>query len=400
MKSLSARIPRVEESLPVPLIKRAQEMRSAGIDVVNLTVGDPDFPTPPHIKVAAIQAIDEDFTHYTPVEGIPALIDAIIEKFNRDNNLHFDRAQVLVSTGSKQSLYNTLLALCNPEDEVIIPAPHWVRYVPMVKLAGARPVVVATSADDGFKMSAKQLRKTINARTKALMFNSPCNPTGAVYSQGEIEELADVVRETGIYVISDEIYEKIVFDTAKHFSMGSIKQIRDQVITVNGVSKAFAMTGWRIGYLGGPEEIVRAAAKVQKQTTSGANSIAQRAVVAALSGPQGEVEAMRAELQRRRDFVDEEFSKIPGLEFVKPQGAIYCFPSVGAFIGKRVSGTLMRSCEDVCRFLLEEEHVAILPGTLLGDKDRARITFAVAWKDLQKGMERLKSGFKKLAEAP
>jgi len=399
MKSLSARIPRIEESLPVPLIKRAQEMRSAGIDIVNLTVGDPDFPTPPHVKAAAIQAIDEDFTHYTPVEGIPALIDAIIEKFKRDNNLHFDRAQVLVSTGSKQSLYNTLLALCNPDDEVIIPAPHWMRYVPMVRLAGARPVIMPTSADDGFKVSAKQLRQTINARTKVLIFNSPCNPTGAVYSQGEIEELADVVRQTGIYVISDEIYEKIIFDTAKHFSIGSIKEIRDQVITVNGVSKVFAMTGWRIGYLGGPEEIVRAAAKVQKQTTSGANSIAQRAAVAALNGPQGEVEAMRAELQRRRDFVDEEFSKIPGLEFVKPRGAIYCFPSLRAFVGKHVGGTLMKSGEDICRFLLEEEHVAILPGALLGDRNRARITFAVDWKDLQKGVERLRSGFKKLAEA-
>ncbi len=399
MKSLSARIPRAEESLPVPLIKRAQEMRSAGIDIVNLTVGDPDFPTPPHVKVAAIQAIDEDFTHYTPVEGIPALTDAIIEKFKRDNNLHFDRTQVLVSTGSKQSLYNSLLALCNPDDEVIIPAPHWVRYVPMVKLAGARPVTVSTSADDGFKMSPKQLRKAINARTKAMIFNSPCNPTGAVYSQGEIEELADVVRQTGIYVISDEIYEKIVFDTARHFSMGSIKQIRDQVITVNGVSKVFAMTGWRIGYLGASEEIVRLAAKVQKQTTSNANSIAQRAAVAALNGPQGEVDAMRAELQRRRDFVDEEFSKISGLDFVKPRGAIYCFPSVKAFEGKRVNGMLMKSGDDVCRFLLEEEHVGILPGALLGDKDRARISFAVAWKDLQKGMERLKSGFKKLAEA-
>jgi aspartate aminotransferase len=270
----------------------------------------------------------------------------------------------------------------------------------MVKLAGARPLIVQTSADDGFKMSAKQLQKAINARTKALMFNSPCNPTGAVYSQGEIEELADVVRQTGIYVISDEIYEKIIFDAVKHFSMGSIKPIRDQVITVNGVSKAFSMTGWRIGYLGASEEIVRLAAKVQKQTTSGANSIAQRAAVAALNGPQEEVDAMRAELQRRRDFVDEEFSKIPGLEFMKPRGAIYCFPSVRAFVGKRVSGTLMKSGEDICRFLLEEEHVAILPGALLGDKDRARITFAVAWKDLQKGMERLKVGFKKLAEAP
>ena len=399
MKCLSVRIPRVEESLPVPLAARAQEMRSAGIDIVNLMVGDPDFPTPPHIKLAAIQAIEENFTHYTPLEGIPALIDAIIEKFKRDNNLHFDRGQILVSSGSKQSLYNTLLALCNPDDEVIIPAPHWLRYVPMVRLAGAKPVIVSTSADVGFKMSAKQLRKTINARTKVLVFNSPCNPTGAVYSRGEIEELGDLVRETGIYVISDEIYEKIVFDTAKHFSIGSIKQIRDQVITVNGVSKAFSMTGWRIGYLGASMEIVRAAAKVQKQTTSNANSIAQRAAVAALNGAQEEVEMMRVELQRRRDFVDEQFSKIPGLEFVKPHGAIYFFPSVKFFVGKHINGTLIKSGEDICRFLLEEEHVAVLPGTLLGDKNRARITFAVDLKVLQKGIERLKSGFRKLADA-
>jgi len=374
-------------------------MKLAGLDVVDLTVGDPDFSTPAHVKMAAVRAVEENFSHYTSLEGIPQLLDAIIEKFRRDNNLHFERGQILVSNGSKQSLYNVLLALCNPDDEVIIPAPHWVRYVPMVRLAGGKPTIVPTSSDNGFKMSAKQFRKAVNARTKVVIFNSPCNPTGVVYSKGEIEELADIVRETGIYVISDEIYEKILFDNAKHFSIGSIRQIKDQVITVNGISKTFAMTGWRIGYLGAATDVARAAAKVQKQTTSNANSIAQRAAVEALNGPQHDVEMMRIELQRRRDFVGEQFSKIAGLEFVKPKGAIYFFLSVEAFIGKHVNGTMMRNGEDICRFLLEEERVAVLPGTLLGDKNRARISFAVAWNDLQKGVDRLKNGFKKLSGA-
>lgn len=399
MKSLSLKVQQIEESQTLVFTQLARKMQDEGIDVLSLTAGEPDFPTPPHVKMAAIQAIDENFTHYTANQGIPILTKAITEKFARDNNLQFNQSQILVSCGAKHSIFNALQAMCNKGDEVVMQSPHWVSYPEMVKLVDAKPVYVQATAENNFKISALQLRRAINQRTKAFIFNSPSNPTGAVYSQGEIEELADVIAETGIYVISDEIYEKVIYDGAKHFSIGSIKEIRDQVITVNGVSKAFAMTGWRIGYLGGTQTVVDAAAKVQSQVTSNANSIAQRAATVALTAPTKDVENMVAEFKRRRDFAVEQLSKIPGLELKEPKGAFYLFPNLEAFVGKRWNGKMIRDDMDIAQFLLHEEHLAVVPGTPFGAKNHIRLSYACSMKILQQATQRLKSACKKLQEA-
>jgi aspartate aminotransferase len=399
VKSLSLKVQQLEESRTLVLTDLVREMARSGVDVVSLTAGEPDFPTPAHVKMAAICAIEENFTHYTEAAGIPELIDAIVRKFRSDNHLEFEPEQVLVSCGAKHSCYNTLQAICNSGDEVILAAPYWVSYPAMVKLVDARPIIVSTTRESGYKISPRQLRQSINARTKAFIFNSPSNPTGAVYSQGEIEELADVVRDTGIYVLADEIYEKIIYDSAKHFSIGSIREIRDQVVTVNGVSKAFAMTGWRIGYLGGPKEIVKAASKVQSHTTSHATSIAQRAALSALSAPSPEVDAMVAEFKRRRDYVVDRLSRVPGIEVAKPSGSFLLFPSVQQFAGKRWNGSVLKDDVDISRFLLEEHHVAVVPGTAFGARHHLRLSYAGSMKELEKGVERLVRGFRMLGEA-
>ncbi|MBI4546634.1 MAG: pyridoxal phosphate-dependent aminotransferase [Ignavibacteriae bacterium] len=373
-------------------------MRDAGQDVISLTAGEPDFPTPPHVKMAAIQAIEENFTHYTPNCGIAELLKAIVEKFKRDNNLHFEPSQILVSCGAKHSIFNALQAICNKGDEVVLASPYWVSYPEMVKLVDAKPVIVQTTPETNFKITPVQLKRAINAKTKAFIFNTPCNPTGSVYSQGEIEELADVIADTGIYVISDEIYEKVIYDGVKHFSIGAIKQIKDHVITVNGVSKAYAMTGWRIGYLGAPKAVAEAAAKVQSQITSNATSIAQRAAVVALTAPSNDTDAMVAEFKRRRDFVAEQLSKISGIELQIPKGAFYLFPSVKAFVGKRVDDKLIKDDMDMSHFLLQEEQLAVVPGSAFGAKNYLRLSYAASMKELEKAVQRLQSGLKKLRE--
>jgi len=396
VKPLSLKIQQIEESQTLALAARAKELQAAGRDVVSLTAGEPDFATPAHVKIAAIRAIEEDFTHYTPNQGIPGLIDVIAQKFERDNNLHFRSDQILVSCGAKHSIYNVLQAICNKGDEVVIPAPYWVSYPEIVKLADARPIVIPTTHGDHFKISPLQFRRAINAKTKAFLFNSPSNPSGTVYSQGEIEELADIVHETGIYVISDEIYEKVIYDGAKHFSIGSIRNIADQVITVNGVSKAYAMTGWRIGYLGANKKIVEAAAKVQSQSTSNATSISQRAAAMALSGPAADIEMMVAEFERRRDYIAGQLGKIPHLEFESPKGAFYLFPYVDKYLGKRCDGKLIRDDTALCQFFLDEEGVASIPGSAFGSKKYIRLSYACSMKDLEMAVERLKRGFRKL----
>jgi len=399
MKSLSQKIRLIEESQTLALTQTARQMKEAGVDVVSLTAGEPDFSTPPHVKMAAVQAIEENFTHYTANQGIPQLIKAVVEKFARDNALRFEPSQILVSTGAKHSIFNALQALCNRGDEVIIPAPYWVSYPEMAKLVDAKPVIVRTSQAAQFKMTPRQLRQAVNAKTKALLLNTPSNPTGSVYAQGELEELAEVIEETGIYVIADEIYEKVVYDGVRHFSIGAIKEIRDQVVTVNGVSKAYAMTGWRIGYLGAAQPVTDAAAKVQSQVTSNATSISQRAAVAALTGPTQEVEGMVREFQRRRDFVVGELGKITGLELLVPKGAFYLFPSVKQFVGKRVNGKLIKDDVDVCQFFLEEEHLVMVPGSPFGTKNHIRLSYASSMKELEKAVERLARGFRTLREA-
>jgi aspartate aminotransferase len=376
----------------------AKKLKAEGVDVVTLTAGEPDFPTPFHIKKAAISAIENNYTGYTLNAGIVELRKAIANKFKHDNNLSFDPSQILVSNGAKHSIYNALKAICNKGDEVIIPAPYWVTYPEMVKLVDAVPVIINTTEANDFKMTPAQLKRAITKKTKALLFCSPSNPTGTVYSQEEIEALAKVTAKADLFVISDEIYEKVIYDGARHFSMGSIPEVRDHVITVNGVSKAFSMTGWRIGYLGAKKEIVDAAEKVQSQVTSNASSISQHAALAALTGSNDEVNSMAAEFLRRRNFIYDAVTSIKGITCVKPKGAFYIFPNVSGFIGKKVKGKTLKSGDDVAQFLLDEERVVIVPGSGFGAKNYARISYACSMQELEKAAERMQRGFKKISE--
>ncbi|MEW6509333.1 MAG: pyridoxal phosphate-dependent aminotransferase [Bacteroidota bacterium] len=395
MRALSRKILDLEESQTLAFTQRARAMKESGIDIVSLTAGEPDFPTPRHIKEAAIKAIEADFTHYTANQGTPELIDAIIDKFSSDNDLHFSPSQILVSSGAKQSIFNALRAILNPGDEVVVPAPYWVSYPPMVRLADGVPVIVPP-ADSGFRPDARAIRRAIGPKTRALILNSPCNPTGVVFTRSELEEIAAVVKEAGITVISDEIYEKVVFDGRKHFSIGSLKSISNQVVTVNGVSKAYAMTGWRIGYMGGPEEIIRAAAKVQGQVTNHANAIAQKATVAALRGPQRPIDEMTGEFQRRRDRVVERLGELPRTRIRPPEGAMFLFFTVAPYLGKSVSSGMIRNPADLVVHLLERHRVALVPGDPFGSPDCVRLSFACSMADLEKGLDRVVAGFREL----
>ena len=366
------------------------------MDVVSLTAGEPDFPTPAHIKEAALRAIEADFTHYTANQGTAELIEAVIDKFSSDNDLHFSPDQVLVSSGAKHSIFNALCAILNPGDEVIIPAPYWVSYPAIVRLADGVPVILPFEAATGFRPDVRRLRRAIGPKTRVLILNTPCNPTGIVFTRSEVEEIAAMVKETNLTVISDEIYEKMVFDGRKHVSIGSLKGIRDQVVTVNGVSKAYAMTGWRIGYMGGPEEIIRAAGKVQGQVTNNANSIAQKATVAALRGPQGPIDAMRTQFQLRRDYVARRLSAREGGEVRSPEGAMFFFPGVERCFGMRARGNLIRNASDLAEHLLEHHHVALVPGEAFGAPGHIRLSFAASMGDLEKGMDRLLRGLQEI----
>ncbi|MEI7906842.1 MAG: pyridoxal phosphate-dependent aminotransferase [Bacteroidota bacterium] len=396
MKQLSKKASALEASQTLALTALALKMKSEGVDVVSLTAGEPNFPTPPHIKQAAIKAIDDDFTKYTANAGIPGLRAAIVEKFRNENNLHFDASQILVSNGAKHSIYNALQAICNPGDEVIFSAPYWVSYPEMVKLVDAKSVVLNTTEKTEFKITPLQLRKAITKKTKALILCSPSNPTGSVYSQRELEELARVVEKTGIFVISDEIYEKVIYDHHNHFSIGSIPAIKDQVITVNGVSKAYAMTGWRIGYFGANHDVTAAAEKIQSQMTSNASSISQRAALAAISGSDHDAKYMTAEFMKRRDFIYNAVCSIKGLTCIKPAGAFYLFPNVSKYFGKKYNGEPLRSSDAVSHFLLKEENLVVVPGSGFGADKFIRLSYACSMEELEKAAERMHRGFSKL----
>lgn len=396
MLSLSEKIRNIEESQTLALTAKAKRMRESGVDVVSLTAGEPDFPTPRHIKDAAIRAIEADFTKYTNSAGTPDLIDAIIRKFTHDNNLHFGRHQIVVSAGAKQSIFNVLQAICNRGDEVIFFSPFWVSYPEMVKLADAVPVAIATDIRNGFKPEIGKLRNAITGKTKALILNSPNNPSGIVFTRGELEEIGRLVRETNIFVISDEIYEKVIYNGHAHVSIGSIKSLRDHVITVNGVSKTFSMTGWRIGYAGGPQHVMEAAARVQSQVTSNANSIAQKATVAALTGPTSDIDLMVKEFKQRRDFVYGKLSSINGVQVMLPGGAFYFLFDVSGFYGRKFQGHIIANSTDMGTYLLEHHHVATVPGVAFGDDNCLRISYACSVQDLDKGLERISRGLESL----
>jgi aspartate aminotransferase len=396
VKQLSKKASLLEASQTLALTALALKMKSEGVDVVSLTAGEPNFPTPPHIKQAAVKAIDEDFTKYTANAGIPGLRAAIVEKFRNENNLHFESSQILVSNGAKHSIYNALQAICNPGDEVIFSAPYWVSYPEMVKLVDAKPVVIGTTEKSEFKITPLQLRRAITKKTKALILCSPSNPTGSVYSQREFEELARVIEKTGIFVISDEIYEKVIYDHHKHFSIGSISAIKDQVITVNGVSKAYAMTGWRIGYFGANHDVTAAAEKIQSQMTSNASSISQRAALAAISGSDHDAKYMTGEFQKRRDFIYNAVCSIKGISCVKPAGAFYLFPNVSKYFGRKYNGETLKSSDAVSHFLLKEENLVVVPGSGFGADKFIRLSYACSMEELEKAAVRLHRGLTKL----
>ncbi len=398
MLTISRKISRLSESQTMALAAKAGRMKADGIDVVSLTAGEPDFPTPHLIKEAGIKAIQANFTKYTANQGIVELRQAIAAKLRYDNRIPVDASQVLVSSGAKHSIYNALLSVCDRGDEIIIPAPYWVSYPEMAKLVDAVPVIVNTSSANQFKITPAQLKKAITKKTKVFILCSPSNPTGAVYTQSEIEALAAVVKKSGIFVLSDEIYEKVIYDGLEHFSIGSIDDVRDQVITINGHSKVFSMTGWRIGYMAARQDIVQAAEKIQSQTTSNASSISQKAALAALTNDlSAEVKTMVAEFDRRRKFLISELDKVPHLTYIYPKGSFTLFVNVKPFLKSRINGKVIGTSDALCDYFLNDHNVAMVPGTGFGAPEWIRLSYACSMDDLQKAVRRLQNGFAELA---
>jgi aspartate aminotransferase len=395
---LSERIQHLAESQTIAMAKRSRELTARGVDVVNLTFGEPDFPTPDYIKDAAKRALDEGFTYYTPVPGFPELRQAIADKLRRDNQLDFQPNQIVVSTGAKQALVNAMLSLVDPGDEVIIFAPFWVSYEEMVKLAEGVPVHLKGTLANDYKVTAEQLEAAITPRTKAIVYSSPCNPTGAVFSRAELEAIAAVVaRHPRVHVIADEIYEYIYFGQEPLFSIGRVAEIADRVVTINGFSKGYAMTGWRVGYLAARPEIAAACDKMQSQVTSGTCSIAQRAALAALQGGRAVSDEMCAHYLRRRDLMLAALREIPGLKLSEPEGAFYLFPDVSAFFGKHTpDGQTIGNVMDLALYLLSDAHVALVSGDAFGEPDCVRLSYAAADEKLLEAARRMKVSLAKL----
>ena len=369
---------------------KAKAMKAEGIDVVDLSIGEPDFPTPENVKAAGIKAIQDNFTKYTENEGIPALKKAIIARFKEDYGLTYEPNEVIVSTGAKSSLFHAVQAIVNDGEEVIIPAPYWVTYPHLVSLAKGKPVIVPTKEENGFVLTADELRARITPATKALILNSPSNPTGATYARAQLEAIADVVRKEDMVVITDEIYDKLVYDSFKFTSFASLgEDIKKKTIVVNGVSKSYSMTGWRIGFTAGPADVINAMAKIQSHTTSNPASISQRASLEALSGPQHDVAKMVAEFQRRRNYCLMKLAAIPYVSCFKPQGAFYLFPNVKAYYDKEFNGAPIRNSNGMAYFLLKEAKVAIVPGDSFGADDYIRLSYATSMNNLEKGLERV-----------
>lgn len=378
-------------SATLAMAAKARELRGEGKDIIGLSLGEPDFNTPDFIKDAAIQAINDNYNSYTPVDGYQELKEAIITKFKRDNNLTYTLPQIVVSTGAKQCLANVAAVMLNEGDEVILPCPYWVSYADIVKLNDGVPVEVPTTIDTDFKMTPAQLEAAITPKTKMLWFSSPCNPSGSIYSKEELEGLAEVLKKhPNIYIVSDEIYEHINYTAAPHTSMASIDGMYDRTITVNGVSKAFAMTGWRIGYIGAPDWIARACNKMQGQITSGANCIAQRAVITALNTDPSAVKFMIDEFKVRRDLVLDLLSDIEGFNTNVPEGAFYVFPNVSYFFGKTLKGKTINNATDFSLFLLEEALVATVTGDAFGNPDCIRISYAASQEQIKEAIKRIK----------
>ena len=392
----SLRLQRLSPSETLAMSQKSGELKAQGIDVINLSVGEPDFDTPDHIKEAAKKAIDENYSRYSPVAGYPALRNAIVAKLKNENGLEYTAAQISCANGAKQSVCNTIMALVNAGDEVIIPAPYWVSYPEMVKLADGTPVSIYAGIEQDFKITPEQLEQAITPKTKLLILCSPSNPTGSVYSREELKGLADVLaKHPQVYVIADEIYEHINY-VGKHESIAQFEEIRDRVVIVNGVSKAYAMTGWRIGFIAGPEWIVKAVNKLQGQYTSGPCSVSQKAAEAAYTGTQAPVEAMRQAFQRRRDLIVKLAKEIPGFEVNMPQGAFYLFPKCSSYFGKRDGDRRINNAADMAMYLLEVGHVACVGGGAFGAPDCIRMSYATSDENIIEAMRRIKEALARL----
>lgn len=394
---LSNRILDMAESATIAMSQMARELKAEGHDVISLSLGEPDFDTPDHIKEAAMQALRDGYTKYTPVPGLPELRQAIVDKFKRDNDLDFDVNQIVVSNGAKQSIANLAMTMLNEGDEAIILGPYWVSYYEIVRLGGGTPVIVSAGIDQDYKIDAAQLRAAITPKTKFVLFSSPCNPTGSVYTYEELKAIADVVAEhEDLYIISDEIYEYINF-TGKHISIGSFENVKDRTITVNGFAKGFAMTGWRLGYMGAPTIIAKACAKMQGQFTSGATAFGQKAGAAALNSDMTPTWKMREAFLKRRDIVIAGLKEIPGFNVNSPQGAFYVFPDISAYFGKSDGDKVIRNSVDFAQYILLNAHVAIVAGSAFGAEGCFRLSYAASEEQLIEAMKRIKVAVAKLS---
>ncbi len=397
MIKLSERVNQLAESATIAMAQKSRELINQGKDIISLSLGEPDFNVPEFIKEPAKKAIDDNYSKYMPVPGYLDLREAICHKFKRDNNLHYTPEQIVVSTGAKQSLINVVLALVNPGDEVIIPAPYWVTYYEQVKMAGGIPVVIKTSIDDDFKITPEQLKSHLTPKSKLMIFSNPCNPTGSSYSEDELKGIADVVAEIpNFYVISDEIYEHINF-VRKNVSFAKFKNVYDKTITVNGVSKAFAMTGYRVGYIGAPKEIAKACTKLQGQYTSGTCSIGQRATLAAVNADPTKIQYMVDAFKKRRQLVYELLKEIPGIKINMPEGAFYFFFDVSSFFGKSYNRTTINNATDLSLFILDEGLVALVTGQAFGDDNCLRLSYATSEDVLKEALKRIKETLAKLS---
>ena len=393
---LSKRVLSLQESATIKMAQLARELSAEGHEVISLSLGEPDFDTPQHIKEAAKQALDEGYTKYTPVPGLVELRQAIVRKFKRDNNLDFGIDQIVVSNGAKQSIANLSLALLDEGDEVIILAPYWVSYYEIMRLGGGKPVILSAGIDQDFKVQPSQLEAAITDKTKLVIFSSPCNPTGSVYSESELHAMAKVLgKHKNIIVISDEIYEYITF-MGKHVSIGAFPEVKDQTVTVNGFAKGFAMTGWRLGYMGAPKWLAKACAKIQGQFTSGATAFGQKAAAYALDADMTPTKEMQQAFLQRRDLMREWLSAIPGLKVNNPHGAFYFFPDISAFFGKSYGDYYIENSEDLCTYILQEAHVAIVPGSAFGLEGCVRLSYAASEEQLKEAVRRIKEAVARL----
>tara|TARA_B100000780_G_scaffold71501_1_gene47821 strand:+ start:3981 stop:5165 length:1185 start_codon:yes stop_codon:yes gene_type:complete len=389
MDLLSARINSLPVSATLAMAAKARELKNKGIDIIGLSLGEPDFNTPEFIKNAAIQAIKDNYNSYSPVDGYADLKTAICAKFKRDNGLNYKPSQIVVSTGAKQSIANLCMVLLDPGDEVLLPAPYWVSYSAIVTLSEAKSVIIPSSIESDFKITPSQLEDAITPKTKLVMFNSPNNPSGTIYTEEEYRAIGKVLEKyPNIFILSDEIYEHINYGSP-HFSIASITELYDRTITVNGVAKAFAMTGWRIGYIGAPEWIAKACNKMQGQITSGANCIAQRATIAAVEAPVSNIKYMVDEFSKRREIIIELLTAIPGFKLNKPKGAFYVFPDISYYFGKKIRGKTLNNASDFALYLLEEANVATVTGEAFGNDNCIRISYAASVENIQEAVKRI-----------